>query len=209
MPFYSHQNPLLITVTFQSGPAMTSATSLSTLGCMEQNPTTTSQKSCSKTPCTCSNSLWLITSSFSMSVPPSDCKLQGRKLAELEGHKKQNVPSSCLHSSSHFSLQHLLLHPRYSTPAYISDFCYLSFTLALDSPLPRLSESPSFLILIWLFSFSRVKDINAQQWHNRHCSTPVAYSRYESEEFSSATDFPVVEKTESIAHQMAGDLKGN
>lgn len=82
-------------MTFQSGPAMTSATSLSTLGSMEQNITTNSQKSCSKTPCTCSNSSWLLAPSFSMSFPLSDHKLQGRKLAELERHKKQPSRRMC------------------------------------------------------------------------------------------------------------------
>ena len=80
---------------------MTSATPLSTPGCMEQNPTTNSQKSCSKALCTCSNSSWLTASSFSMSFPLSDCKLQGRELAELERHKKQPLhrtrcPPACI-----------------------------------------------------------------------------------------------------------------
>lgn len=192
-------------MTFQTGPA-TTVTSLSTLGCMEQNPTTNSQKSWRKTPCTCSNSSWLIASSFSTSFPLSDCKLQGRELAELGRHKKQNTLSSRLHSSSHFSLRHLLLQPRYSMPAHISDLRYLSFVLASDGPLPRLSDPPP---VSSSFSFSRGKDTNTQQWHNGHCSAPVVSPRYESNEFSSAVDLPVAEKTESLAHQMAGDLKGN
>lgn len=63
--------------------------------------TTNGQKCCSKTLCTCSNSSWLIASSFSMSFLLSDCKLHGHKLAELGRHKKQlshrmHCPPACI-----------------------------------------------------------------------------------------------------------------
>lgn len=91
---------------------MTSATSL-----REQN--TNSQKSCSKTLRTCNNSSWFLTPSLSTSFPLSDRKLRGHEGAEPERQRPgaalaQNAPSSCLHSSSLFSLQHLLLQPHYS-----------------------------------------------------------------------------------------------
>lgn len=88
-PFLIIRNLSLITTTFQSGPAMTSAGSFSTLGSTEQNPTTSYQKSCSRALWTCSNPSWLITSSFSVSFPLSHCQLQGRKGADLKRCREQ------------------------------------------------------------------------------------------------------------------------
>jgi len=194
---FSHQNPLLITVTLQSGPAMTPAS----FGCMEQNTTNNSQKSCSKTLCTCSSSSWLLTSCFSMSFPL--CKLQGRKPTELE---RTRCPPAC-------TAQVISLYKIYSfshvTPRQPTSLICATSTFSLLWLVPFLVFQNRPLVFIRLFAFSRVKDRNAQQLHNRHYSIPVASSRYESKQISSAIDLPVAEKTESIAHQMAGDLKEN
>lgn len=167
---------------------MTSATSL-----REQN--TNSQKSCSKTLCTCNNSSWFLTPFLSTCFPLSDHKLRGHEGAEPERQRPgaalaQNAPSSCLHSSSLFSLQHLLLQPHYA--ACISDLHYLSFALSLDSSL-RLSELPSHFKFTRLFSSWRVKD--TQQLRNDIVQAPLASLQYGSQQVGSAVGLLVAEKT--------------
>lgn len=161
----SHQNPLLVTGTFQSGHSVTSATSCSSPGYAGKNPTASCQKDCRKMLRTHSSSSRLCL--FLLNVL-SALQLQGHEAAGQAAALAQNAPSSCLQSSSHSSPPRLLLQPHGSSPLISPSSC--------SGQPPCLSESPSHLTFVLTFS---MRDPKAQQRHNAHCSAPVASSRYE------------------------------
>lgn len=120
---------------------------------------------------------------------------QGREAAGQAAALAQNVPSSCLQSSSRSSPPRLLLQPRGSSPLISPSSC--------SGQPPCLSESPSHLTFILTFP---TKDPKAQRQHNARCSS----SRYEPNRWapSPTTDSAVADKTESITPQLAGDSRG-